>query len=169
MTTTNSGKIFLLTFILLCFNRGTGQNTIGQQYGFSIDIPRQWQSTRLVVGDTVIFRFKSFDSQIYMEVEMFPLEDGFHIFDLVDGFEKHELPPGFDCSILKDYSSANRVKGKMGIYYGYINGEAESITVFYFINKNKGCIMSTTVPVDRRQEKTEVLLSVFDSFKFLNQ
>ncbi len=169
MTIFNFGKTLLLFLIVLCRYQGIGQNTIGQQYGFSIDIPQQWQRTHLTEGDTVFFRFKSFDSQIYMAVELFPLEDDFHIFDLVNGFEKNELPPGFECSILKDYSSANSVKGKMGLYYGYVNGEAESITVFYFINNKKGCVLSTTVPVARQQENTEVLLSVFDSFKFLNQ
>ena len=162
-------KYFLWLTLLLCSYWTTGQNTVGQQYGFSINIPGQWQSYHLKEGDKILYLFMSLDGQVNMKLKLFPLEDKVHIFDLVSHFEKDELPAGFECALIKDYSNANSIAGKMGIYYGYINGEAESISVFYFINKDKGCILSTTVPVDRQQEKEEVVLSILDSFKFLNR
>ncbi|RLD89879.1 MAG: hypothetical protein DRJ09_05900 [Bacteroidetes bacterium] len=168
MTTPNPTKLFLLLILLLFNYRAIGQTTVGQQYGFSIDIPVQWQSYHLKEGDEILYLFMSFDGQVNMEIRLFPLEANAHIFDLVSTFEKDELPTGFECAILKDYANANNVNGKMGIYYGYINGKAESISVFYYINKNKGYILSTTVPVDRQQEKENVILSILDSFKFLN-
>ncbi len=161
-------KYLLLLTLLFCGYFTTGQNTVGQQFGFSVDIPGQWQSYHLKEGENILYLFMSGDGQVNMELKLLPIKDNAHLFDLVTLFEKDELPAGFDCALIKDYSNANNIKGKMGIYYGYINGTAESISVFYFINQNKGYMLSTTVPVDRQQEKEEIILSILDSFRFLN-
>jgi len=164
-------KFHLLPIIILLLLtlQVEGQWLVEKQSGFKINIPNHWQSTRYQDSKKHIYRFMSSDNNIIMEIAAFDIKESQRIFDLVDDFEKNQLPPGFTCTMLRDYTSANNVSGKTGFYNGYINNVAESISVFYVIQNNKGYIISTTVPIEKLQEKTEAIESVLDSFEIMEE
>jgi hypothetical protein len=160
-------KVFLVFIILFTWQQVIGQWYVDKKYGFKINIPDQWNSTHFEENGMLVYKFISSDNNIIIELDAFDIDKSIHVFDLVSDFEENRLPEGFECSSLKDYTTETNIKGKIAIYNGYLNGIAESFSAFYTTNNNKGYVLSTLVPIEKIQEKSEETQAIINSFQLL--
>jgi len=135
-----------------------------QYYGFKINIPASWSKTSHMEGNDKVFDYFSPDQNLAIQLRVFKAGVGLTTETLAKSYESNMLPAGTRKESLSDYTSANGIPGKQGVYFLNYNGIEVAMSNFYTVQKNNAYALTAIIPVNFLQQKSEELKQITKSF-----
>lgn len=134
------------------------------KYGFKINIPADWSKKSYLDGTDQVYDYMSADENLAVQLRAFNAGEGFTTALLAQVYEESMLPAGTKKLSLSDYTTANGIPSKKGVYLIDYNGTEVGLSALYIVQNNFGYVLTALIPSSMVQQKGPELKQVIKSF-----
>jgi len=162
-------KIFISIIITALFlvsvsKNGSAQWQQDSKFGFKIKIPSSWSKNSYMDGTDQVYDYMSADENIAIQLRAFKAGAGFTIELLAQVYEESMLPAGTKKLSLNEFTTANGIPSKKGVYLIDYNGVEVGLSALYIVENNNGYVLTALIPSSMIQQRGEELKQVVKSF-----
>jgi hypothetical protein len=123
------------------------------KFGFKIKIPTNWNKNSYMDGTDQVYDYMSADENIAIQIRAFQAGDGFTTTLLAQVYEESMLPVGTKKLSLEEYTTANGIQCKKGVYLINYNGTEVDLSALYIVQNNNGYVLTAITPTSIIQQK----------------
>jgi hypothetical protein len=134
------------------------------KYGFKINIPADWSKKSYLDGTDQVYDYMSADENLAVQLRVFDAGAGFTTALLAQVYEENMLPAGTSKLSLNDYTTANGIPSKKGVYLIDYNGTEVGLSALYIVQNNFGYVLTAFIPSSMLQQKGPELKQIIKSF-----
>ncbi len=133
-------------------------------FGFKINIPPNWSKNSYMDGTDKVYDYMSPDENLAVQLRAFDANSGFTTALLAQVYEQNMLPSGTQTLSLNNHTTSNGIPCKKGVYLFSYNGNEIGMSALYFVENNKGYVLTSLIPSSMIQKKGDELKRVVQSF-----